>query len=72
MFLEIKDKRSNTIIISGTLYGKILPSSSSWIICDNDPSCFFRGKTLKLTFEKSHSFKDIWANVFVSLKNKPE
>ncbi len=61
--IEIRDRRTDSIIFGGALEGKIKPSETYWAIGDDDPMSVLRGKRLIIYFTKMHQTSDLWASV---------
>jgi hypothetical protein len=56
--------RNGEVLLEGPLYGKILPSESSWALLPHDPRAKVKGDKIVLSLEKAFSNRDIWATVF--------
>jgi hypothetical protein len=52
------------ILLNGLLHGKIISSTSHWMILEPDPSALFPGKRLLISLEKAYGYQDLWSTVF--------
>lgn len=50
-------------LLEGPLHGKVLPSTSMWVLLEPDPTNAYKGPILRISLEKGFGSKDIWATV---------
>jgi hypothetical protein len=56
------ETQDGTPIFGGELHGRVLPSETTWLIAEDDPTSPLRGKRLVLAFSKAYYWCDIWAS----------
>lgn len=61
--LDSQTGEGDTTLLEGPLHGKVLPSLSMWAILEPDSALLHKGPVLRLSLEKGHGHRDIWATV---------